>query len=88
MRHGRYTAGTATHYRSSLLTGASDRTSILPKALVIGTRFHSAPVIRLGGRQACPSRPCRAGRWPLPHLRVFAGAERSRRRGIGDPRAV
>ena len=46
VRHGRYTAGTATHYRPSLLTGATSHQH-LAEGLVIGTRFHSAPVIRL-----------------------------------------
>jgi phenol 2-monooxygenase len=47
VRHGRYTAGTATHYRPSLLTGATSHQH-LAEGLVTGTRFHSAPVIRLG----------------------------------------
>jgi len=46
VRHGRYTAGTATHYRPSLLTGEPDHQH-LAKGFVIGTRFHSAPVVRL-----------------------------------------
>lgn len=46
VRHGRYTAGTATHYRPSLLTGATSHQH-LAQGFVIGTRFHSAPVIRL-----------------------------------------
>ncbi|WP_439375197.1 FAD-binding monooxygenase [Bradyrhizobium sp. DASA03120] len=46
VRHGRYTAGTATHYRPSLLTGAASHQH-LAQGLVIGKRFHSAPVIRL-----------------------------------------
>ncbi|MDN3273441.1 FAD-binding monooxygenase [Frankia sp. RB7] len=47
VRHGRYTAGTATHYPPSILTGAASHQH-LAQGLVIGTRFHSAPVIRLG----------------------------------------
>lgn len=47
VRHGRYTAGTATRYRPSLLTGDADHQH-LARGFVIGTRFHSAPVIRLG----------------------------------------
>jgi phenol 2-monooxygenase len=47
VKHGRYTAGTATHYRASVLTGATSHQH-LAEGLVIGTRFHSAPVIRLG----------------------------------------
>ncbi|MBR0705859.1 FAD-binding monooxygenase [Bradyrhizobium liaoningense] len=46
VRHGRYTAGTATHYKPSLLTGATSHQH-LAQGLVIGKRFHSAPVIRL-----------------------------------------
>jgi len=47
VRHGRYTAGTATHYRPSVLTGAATHQQ-LAEGFVIGKRFHSAPVIRLG----------------------------------------
>lgn len=46
VKHGRYTAGTATRYAPSLLTGHSNH-GHLAKGLVIGTRFHSAPVTRL-----------------------------------------
>jgi phenol 2-monooxygenase len=46
VQHGRYTAGTATRYRPSLLTG-EDTHQHLAKGLTIGTRFHSAPVIRV-----------------------------------------
>ncbi|UWU73277.1 FAD-binding monooxygenase [Bradyrhizobium huanghuaihaiense] len=46
VRHGRYTAGTATHYKPSVLTGATSHQH-LAEGLVIGKRFHSAPVIRL-----------------------------------------
>jgi len=46
VRHGRYTAGTATHYRPALLTGELTHQN-LAKGLTIGMRFHSAPVIRV-----------------------------------------
>jgi phenol 2-monooxygenase (NADPH) len=46
IRHGRYTAGTATRYTPSLITARADHQR-LAKGLVIGTRFHSTPVIRL-----------------------------------------
>ncbi|MBH5373022.1 FAD-binding monooxygenase [Bradyrhizobium glycinis] len=46
VRHGRYTAGTATHYRPSMLTGAATHQH-LAQGFNIGKRFHSAPVIRL-----------------------------------------
>ncbi len=46
VKHGRYTAGTATHYSPALLTGESLHQK-LADGLVIGTRFHSAPVMRV-----------------------------------------
>ncbi len=46
VRHGRYTAGTATHYRRSVLTGDTSHQR-LATGFEIGKRFHSAPVIRL-----------------------------------------
>jgi phenol 2-monooxygenase len=46
VRHGRYTAGTATHYGPSILTGKGTYQH-LAEGFVIGKRFHSAPVIRL-----------------------------------------
>lgn len=46
IRHGRYTAGTATQYAPSLLT-AADTYQQLAAGFPIGQRFHSAPVIRL-----------------------------------------
>jgi phenol 2-monooxygenase len=46
IQHGRYTAGTATHYSPSLLTGDSKHQH-LAEGYVVGKRFHSAPVIRL-----------------------------------------
>src|SRR5215216_2826664 len=47
VRHARYTAGTATHYAPSILT-ADPRHQHLAQGFVIGKRFPSAPVIRLG----------------------------------------
>jgi phenol 2-monooxygenase len=46
VKHGRYTAGTAAHYRPALLTGEATHQH-LAKGLTVGMRFHSAPVIRL-----------------------------------------
>ena len=46
VRSGRYTAGTATRYSPSILTGEPIHQH-LAEGFVIGTRFHSAPVIRL-----------------------------------------
>ncbi len=73
VRHGRYTAGTATHYASSTLTGEATH-ALLVKGLTIGARFHSAPVIRLAD-----AKPVHLGHvaqadgcW---RLFVFVGAE-------------
>jgi phenol 2-monooxygenase (NADPH) len=73
VRHGRYTAGTATRYRPSILTGAPTHQH-LAQGFAIGTRFHSAPVIRLAD-----AKPVHLGhtveadgRW---RLFAFAGAE-------------
>ena len=46
IKHGRYTAGTATRYRPSILTG-EPTWQHLASGFAIGTRFHSAPVIRI-----------------------------------------
>jgi phenol 2-monooxygenase len=75
VQHGRYTAGTATRYqraRSNLLTGESTHQH-LAEGFQIGTRFHSAPVIRVGdGKQVQLGTTLLAdGRW---RLMVFAGA--------------
>ncbi|WP_111497546.1 FAD-binding monooxygenase [Marinobacter bohaiensis] len=46
VQHGRFTAGTATRYRPSAITGAPTHQA-LATGFEIGTRFHSAPVIRM-----------------------------------------
>ncbi|MGJ4888172.1 FAD-binding monooxygenase [Bradyrhizobium sp. HKCCYLRH3099] len=73
VRHGRYTAGTATRYRPSVLTG-DDTFQQLAAGLVIGKRFHSAPVIRLGD-----AKPLQLGHVVQAdgrfRLFAFAGAE-------------
>jgi phenol 2-monooxygenase (NADPH) len=46
VRHARYTAGTATHYGASILSGERAYQH-LAEGFVVGKRFHSAPVIRL-----------------------------------------
>ncbi len=46
VQHGRYTAGMSVTYQPSQLTGSSTWQS-LAEGFEIGTRFHSAPVIRL-----------------------------------------
>jgi phenol 2-monooxygenase len=73
VRHGRYTAGTATKYSPSMISAKSAHQQ-LATGLVIGTRFHSAPVIRLA--DAKPMGLGHAvtadGRW---RLFAFAAAE-------------
>jgi phenol 2-monooxygenase len=78
VQHGRYTAGTATRYRPSLLTGEATHQH-LAKGLTIGTRFHSAPVIRVSDAKPMQlGHTVKAdGRW-----RIFAFA------GAADPFAA
>jgi len=46
VRHGRYTAGVATRYARSRLTGGGEHQG-LARGFEIGARFHSGPVVRL-----------------------------------------
>ncbi|MFK7752140.1 MAG: FAD-dependent monooxygenase [Sedimentitalea sp.] len=64
--HGRYTAGVATRYDPSLITLESEHQT-LAQGQIVGKRFHSAPVIRLGdGKPMQLSQALRAdGRWRL-----------------------
>ena len=71
-RHGRFTAGMGTCYRPSIICGPATHQA-LASGFVIGTRFHSAPVLRV-----CDARPMQLGhvgkadgRW---RLYAFAGA--------------
>ena len=77
-KHGRYTAGVETCYDASLITGAPTHQH-LATGLVIGKRFHSAPVIRLADAKPVQlAHTIKAdGRW-----RLFAFA------GPGDPIAA
>jgi phenol 2-monooxygenase len=47
VKSGRYTAGVATHYPPDTVLTAPATHQHLAKGFVIGTRFHSAPVVRL-----------------------------------------
>ncbi|MDB5945719.1 MAG: phenol 2-monooxygenase [Ramlibacter sp.] len=71
-RHGRFTAGMGTHYRPSVVCGQATHQQ-LATGFVIGTRFHSAPVVRL--TDAKPVQLGHAGkadgRW---RLYAFAGS--------------
>jgi 2-polyprenyl-6-methoxyphenol hydroxylase-like FAD-dependent oxidoreductase len=71
-RHGRFTAGMGTHYRPSVICGEATHQH-LATGFVIGTRFHSAPVVRI--TDAMPVQLGHAGkadgRW---RLYAFGGA--------------
>ncbi len=73
VQHGRYTAGTATHYKPALLTGPATHQH-LAGGLLIGTRFHSAQVVRIGdGKTMQLGETLVAdGRW---RLLAFAGQD-------------
>lgn len=75
VKQGRFTAGMGTHYPPSIICGEAMHQH-LAAGFVIGTRFHSAPVIRLGDAKLVHlGHAARAdGRW---RLYAFAGA--------GDP---
>jgi phenol 2-monooxygenase len=77
--HGRYTAGTATRYAPSVLAGGPEFQH-LATGFAIGTRFHSAPVIRVAdARPVHLGHVIKAdGRW---RVFAFAGAEDA---GEGD----
>ena len=71
IKHGHYTAGTATKYKPSLLF-AEPRHQHLAKGFVVGMRFHSAPVIRLADAKSVRLGDTTKadGRW-----RIFAFAD-------------
>lgn len=71
VRQARFTAGTATHYRPSMITGDSTYQD-LAKGFTVGMRFHSAAVIRMAdAKPAQLGHTVRAdGRW-----RFFAFAD-------------
>jgi 2-polyprenyl-6-methoxyphenol hydroxylase-like FAD-dependent oxidoreductase len=70
-RHARFTAGVGTHYRPSVIRGEAAHQH-LATGFVIGTRFHSAPVVRVtDARPFHLGHAGRAdGRW---RLYAFAG---------------
>ena len=74
----RYTAGVATHYTPSTLTGEATYQH-LAKGFTIGTRFHSATVTRLADAKPMHLGHCHRadGRW-----RLYAFADAA---GPGDP---
>ena len=85
LRQGRFTAGVATQYAPSMITASGTHQHLAP-GFAIGTRFHSAPVIRAADAKAMSlGHVARAdGAW---RLYVFAdscapGAEQSRARSL------
>jgi phenol 2-monooxygenase/3-hydroxybenzoate 4-monooxygenase len=80
-QHGRFTAGVGTHYRQSVITGPV-RHQQLATGFVIGTRFHSAPVVRIADARPLHLGHCGKadGRW---RLYAFAGATDPRDAGKG-----
>jgi phenol 2-monooxygenase (NADPH) len=78
VRHGRYTAGTATRYGPSVLTGERIYQH-LAEGFIVGKRFHSAPVIRLAD-----AKPVHLGHVVSAdgRFRIFAFA------GAGNPAAA
>ncbi len=82
VRQGRYTAGVATHYRPSRLTGTDEHQG-LAAGLTVGMRFHSAPVVRVGdGKRLQLGHSAVAdGRW---RIYAFADAREDRFRAFGE----
>ncbi len=73
-QHGRFTAGVATRYEPSMVSGDGLHQS-LARGFVIGTRFHSAPVVRLADAKPMHlgHTVTADGRW-----RLFLFADRAR----------
>lgn len=73
IKHGRYTAGTVTRYKPSIIS-AEPTYQHLAEGLVVGMRFHSAPVIRLADARAVQlGHTLKAdGRW---RVLAFSGPE-------------
>jgi phenol 2-monooxygenase len=81
-RQGRYTAGLATKYLPSTLTGA-DTHQHLATGFEIGTRFHSAPVVRVADarRMQLGHAHLADGRW---RLYAFGDADGTELRELAD----
>ena len=71
-RHARFTAGMGTHYRPSMICGQAAHQHLTTR-FVIGTRFHSAPVVRMADakRMQLGHAAKADGRW---RLYAFGGA--------------
>ena len=84
-RHGRFTAGMGTHYRPSAICGEATHQH-LASGFVVGTRFHSAAVLRV-----CDAKPIELGhiakadgRWRLYAFASAADYGNSADAGIGE----
>ncbi|CAH1749273.1 3-hydroxybenzoate 4-monooxygenase [Thauera humireducens] len=83
VKSGRFTAGMATHYPPATVLTAPDTHQALATGFTIGTRFHSAPVVRLAD-----AKPMQLGHvaradaaW---RVYAFADANGTRLRGLMD----
>ncbi|WP_028660362.1 FAD-dependent monooxygenase [Nocardioides insulae] len=74
VRQGRYTAGVAVRYTPSRLTGTGEHQQ-LATGFEVGTRFHSAPVVRVADGKRMELGHCAAadGRWRLYAFADAAG---------------
>lgn len=74
VRQGRYTAGVATRYGTLPLTGGVEHEA-LATGFLVGTRFHSSPVVRLADAQELQLGHVHQadGRW---RVYLFEGADR------------
>ena len=81
VKQGRFTAGTATRYRPSMIQGEATHQH-LAEGFAIGMRFHSAPVIRLAD-----ARPVHLGHVGLAdgRFRLYAFADRQDPAASGSP---
>jgi phenol 2-monooxygenase len=83
VKSGRYTAGVATHYPPATVLTAEATRQNLAKGFTIGTRFHSAPVVRLADAKPMHlGHAARAdGAW---RIYAFADASGQRLRKLAD----
>lgn len=83
VKSGRYTAGVATHYPPDTVLTAEATHQSLAQGFTIGTRFHSAPVVRVADAKPMHlGHAARAdGAW---RIYAFADASQKRLRALAD----
>ncbi len=83
VKSGRYTAGVATHYPPDTVLTAEATHQALAEGFTIGTRFHSAPVVRVADAKPMHlGHAARAdGAW---RIHAFADASGKRLRELAD----